>query len=267
VQSYQKDLALSNDELRATIVSLKSTESQLIQSEKINSIGTLAAGLLHEVNNPLNYACTAVQILQREPEIINSANNTEIVADIYEGMQRIKQIISDLHNFSHPGSVDEHDNFLLFNTLETAIRFTSADTKLLAINIVNNVDKDIQVNGSNSHILQVFINLINNASQALALSTKRNIEIASRRHEDRVIIAFRDSGCGISQERISRIFEPFYTTRDVGNGIGMGLSICHTIIQSHHGRLTVKSEEGVFTEFTFDLKLADIPPAIDHNDE
>ncbi|CAH0990956.1 Sensor histidine kinase RcsC [Sinobacterium norvegicum] len=256
VQAFQKGLELSNNELKATISNLKATKGQLIQSEKLNSIGSLAAGLLHEVNNPLNYAFTAVQILQREPNIINDADSLEMVDDIHEGMERIKQIVSDLHNFAHPGSVDEHSDFLLYNTVDTAIRFTSADTKQISILITNNVDRNIEVKASNSHILQVFINLINNATAAMKNGKERNISINSKIVNGRVLISFKDSGCGIGKEKIDRIFEPFYTTRDVGKGIGMGLSICHTIIQSHHGSLTVNSEEGVFTEFQFDLTLA-----------
>jgi len=261
----ERKLESHNQQLSQALEELKSMESKLIHSEKLSAIGSLAAGLLHEVNNPLNYALTAVQMLQRDPSINNDEDLKEMVDDIYEGMDRIKVIVQDLHTFAYPSEADKQQPFKLSDAVRSAIRFTSSEHK--GVNIEVDVPEDIITLGSNNHIVQVLVNLITNASKAVSKTAEPKISISaqpllkstSNNTDDnpskRILVTIRDNGAGINKETLPHIFEPFYTTRDVGEGLGMGLSICHTIIENHGGSMDVESEVGKFTEFSFDLAL------------
>lgn len=253
----ERDLEKHNKELEQALADLKAMESKLIHSEKLSAIGSLAAGLLHEVNNPLNYAITAVQMLQRDPEIKKDGDLIEMVDDIFEGMERIQHIVKDLHTFAYPDTGDKTQAFRLSDAIESSLRFTASEHKGITIN--DSVPEDLIVIGSNTHIVQVLINLITNASKALSSVSEPTISIKAEPLENstrRILISIRDNGIGISEENQSRVFDPFFTTRDVGDGLGMGLSICYTIIQNHDSTLNVTSEVGKYTEFSFDLETA-----------
>ncbi len=267
----EKDLQTHNLELADALTNLKAAESKLLHSEKLSAIGSLAAGLLHEVNNPLNYTLTAAQILKRDPTVKGDEDMAEMVDDIIEGMDRIKAIVKDLHTFAYPEEVDKEQAFVLASAVQSAMRFTASEKG--AVRIIVNIPDQLEVMGSNSHIVQVLVNLITNAIKAVQHKEDARIDITAELMQaidehststatpptsqaPRVKISMRDNGMGIKPEDLSRIFEPFYTTRDVGEGLGMGLSICHTIIENHSGSMKVESELGKFTEFSFDLALA-----------
>ncbi len=264
----EKDLQIHNEELTTALSDLKAAESKLLHSEKLNAIGSLAAGLLHEVNNPLNYTLTAAQILKRDPSIKQDEDKAEMVDDILEGMERIKDIVKDLHTFAYPDEVDKESVFVFADAIRTALRFTSSQKGLTTINV--NVPDNLEVIGSISHIVQVLVNLMTNALKATKDSEDPTITISCQFINDntddndnaindsnrRVLLSVEDNGVGIDDKSLSRIFDPFFTTRDVGEGLGMGLSICHTIIENHGGSINVESKAGEFTRFSFDLAVA-----------
>ena len=263
-QQMEKALAQQNRDLSQALQDLKAAESKLLHSEKLNAIGSLASGLLHEVNNPLNYTIAAAQILQRDPSIKADADLAEMVDDIIEGMDRIKAIVKDLHTFAYPEKADIQQPFLLQDAVNSALRFTAHEKG--AIDITVSIPENAYVVGSNNHIVQVLINLITNAVKAVSDKTPATIDISAtilpadpETNEKRILVEVRDNGTGIDEKTMSRIFEPFFTTRDIGDGLGMGLSICHTIIENHGGSLNVSSEVGKFTVFSFDLVLATNP--------
>lgn len=255
----EKALKQHNQQLAQALNDLKAAEAQLLHSEKLSAIGSLASGLLHEVNNPLNYTITAAQILKSDPNITQDADTQETLEDIIEGMDRIKTIVRDLHTFAYPEEADKQTPFVLLDALNSALRFTSYDTK--SIDIAIEVSPELVVIGSHNHIVQVFINLITNAAKALADKQNAQIKISAEiihkpNQENKVLITLRDNGKGMDEATMSRIFEPFYTTREVGEGLGMGLSICYTIIKNHNSTIQVDSKLGEFTEFSFSLPLA-----------
>ena len=256
-RKLQKNLHGSNEELNNTLTRLKEAQTQLIHSEKINAIGNLSAGLLHEVNNPLGYSMTAIGFLKTNPSITGDENLLDIVNDIEEGMGRIKNIVSDLRTFAHPEEVDKQADFFAYEAVESSIKFTAHDCK--DVEIKNNIDPELSVIGSNSHIVQVFVNLMTNACKAIAKrggdNQKGLIEFRAEISGERVKIFVRDNGVGMSEDIVNNVFNPFFTTNDVGQGVGLGLSISHTIIQNHSGSLGVTSEEGKGAEFVFDLGL------------
>ena len=253
----QRDLNSRNIELKNTLNELRQTQSQLLQSEKLNALGKLSAGLLHEINNPLNYTLTALQIALNDPVITADEGLLEICQDVNDGMQRIKDIVTDLRAFAYPTEAQKESLFYFHEAMENALRFTSQEHK--GITLVKRGCDETAIIGSQTHITQVLVNLIANASDAVHKAdrgTAGAIEIDCHPEQGRLHVRIKDNGVGIARESLQYIFDPFYTTRDVGQGMGLGLSICHTIIKNHGGNLTADSEPGQWTAFEFDLPLA-----------
>jgi len=255
--TLEKDLHLRNHDLEISLSELKQTQSQLIQSEKLNALGKLSAGLLHEINNPLNFTLLALQTAKLDPIVKNNNELEETFADIDEGMQRIQVIVNDLHTFAHPSNITNQQHFVFNDTVQSALRFTEHEHQ--DITIKQELIDNTEVIGSQSHIMQVLINLFCNSFNAIKINNRnRNGEvvISSNCRKHRLFVRLRDNGTGIKPDVISHVFDPFYTTKDVGEGMGLGLSICHAIIENHGGTLEAKSEYGQWTEFNFDLPLA-----------
>lgn len=252
----QETLRVKNIELSNTLDELQSTQGKLIQSEKLNALGRLAAGLLHEVNNPLNYAFGTFQLLEREQVFQNDEGIKEMMGDIRDGMERISQIVRDLKTFAYPESSELKKEFKLIDAINSAVRLTGQQNKLARMEI--DVDESLTVLGSQSHIVQVLINLIENSMHAIqSAGCEGLIKIGATTLENgRVKITLCDNGTGIGDKVIDKIFDPFFTTKDVGQGLGMGLSTCHTIINNHGGILSVDSDGESFTEFSMDLEAA-----------
>ncbi|MCK5725947.1 MAG: response regulator [Thiotrichaceae bacterium] len=249
----EREMFDRNNELNTMVTTLKSTKIQLIHSEKINALGSLAAGLLHEINNPLNYALVAAQLLRRDLSA-KEKDQIEMLDDIYDGMDRIRNIVKDLHTFAHPNKAVKESVFNLNEAIKSAVRFSAHNLYNLDLNI--DVDDSLKVIASQSHMIQVMINLLSNSTHALDGKKDGIIDIiATRIENDRVLIRFRDNGVGIDELSLSRIFDPFFTTKEVGDGLGMGLSICHTIIDNHDSVLEVESLLGEYTLFSFELAL------------
>jgi signal transduction histidine kinase len=254
-RALEQDLRDRNRQLGETIVKLRSTEAQLIQSEKMNALGSLAGGLLHEINNPLNHTMMALEVARmsasgEDPEL------KEILDDIETGMKRIGEIITDLRAFAYPEQMDVHTQFDIREAVETSLRFTASELRDVAVELEGFNGE--WVTGSQTHVTQVLVNMLLNASHAMEpLRNERQpkVRIVSEPNGDRLFLRVWDNGVGIDPDKTSRVFEPFFTTRDVGQGTGLGLSICHTIVQNHGGSIEVRSEKGSWTEFTFDLPL------------
>lgn len=251
-QTNQK-LDENNVQLAQTIQKLKETEVQLVQSEKMNAIGKLSAGLLHEVNNPLNFTFMALQVAELEAD--GKPDLKEALADISQGMSRIRTVISDLRAFAYPSAVTTEAEFSLEEAFVTAKRLTSQEMKEMKIEA--DALKGRKAMGTSTQIVHVFMNLLINSAYAMRKKGEKNpvISITTTEKNNRLFIAVRDNGCGVPKENISRLFEPFFTTKQPGEGTGLGLSICHTIVKNHGGELTVASELDQWTEFTFDLGL------------
>ena len=253
----ERELRERNQDLENALAELKHTQSNLIQSEKLNALGKMAAGLLHEVNNPLNYVITALQMARLEPEVEQNEELKDNLSDIDEGIDRIKNIVSDLHAFAYPSEVDKQLPFSLAKAIETAKRFTADECA--GISLSSELDAEDTAMGSQGHIVQVLVNLLSNAAKAIdevGNSRAGKISIRTRRRGNRIDIFVRDNGIGMNEETLNRIFDPFFTTRDVGAGMGLGLSVSHTIVQNHGGTLEAQSKGNEGTEFRFDIPSA-----------
>jgi two-component system sensor histidine kinase PhcS len=248
------ELDENNIALASTLKKLQETEVQLVQSEKMNALGKLSAGLLHEINNPLNFTFMALQVAEQDSS--DNPAMKETLADIHQGMTRIRTVISDLRGFAYPSKLTDSEEFSLEDALVTAKRLIAHELGNIAIDDTS-VQKQKAL-GTKTQIVHVFMNLLINSVQAMkgkSLGREPRIVISCVPVGDRLNIAVRDNGPGVKAEDLPRVFEPFFTTKSPGEGTGLGLSICHTIIQNHGGTIGVTSEYGQWTEVSFDLAL------------
>jgi C4-dicarboxylate-specific signal transduction histidine kinase len=254
----QKALAWQNKKLTATVEQLKETELQLVQSEKMAALGRMSAGIIHEINNPINFAKTGLYTLGRKSALLpegERADYEEILRDIDEGITRVAVIVGDMRAFTHPqgGGDDDID---VDKCLTAALRFLAAETKG-NIEVTQTIPNGFTVRGNRNKLLQVFVNLLQNSIDAIRHRTATDTPPAMRISVEDVPgarrILFWDNGPGISEENLRKIFDPFFTTKDVGQGTGLGLSICYRIMSDAGGRITVRSELGEFTEFCLEF--------------
>jgi signal transduction histidine kinase len=241
-------------ELERAMGKLKDTEAQLVHSEKMSALGTIAAGLLHEINNPLNFTMTALQVATKGAG--DDAELKETLGDIGGGMRRIKDIVNDLGMFAFKSKGSDQERFEFGATLDSALRLIAHE--LVGIEVERDLPPGAMVVGARTQISHVLMNLLVNSAKAVKAvpSRKGAIRIAARERGGRLEVTVRDNGTGIAADVLPRIFEPFFTTREVGKGTGLGLSICHTIVANHGGAITARSEPGQWTEIQFDIPLA-----------
>jgi two-component system sensor histidine kinase PhcS len=243
-----------NHELKEKNETIISTQAQLVHSEKINAIGNLSAGLLHEVNNPLNYTMTALQVMKMDSHVSSDPELKDTMKDIEEGMTRIKHIVTDLRAFAYPEEADKKNQFTILGAIESALRFTAHDCQNIERTL--DLEPNLIVSASKTHIVQVLINLISNASRAISKTERKGlIVVDAKQKNDRVVIGVSDNGTGMSEETLTKVFDPFFTTNEVGKGMGLGLSVSHTIIKNHGGNLLVTSKLGEGSRFYFDLAI------------
>ncbi|NQZ10021.1 MAG: HAMP domain-containing histidine kinase [Algicola sp.] len=257
------------------------TQQQLVQSEKMVSLGTLTAGVAHEINNPTNFIHVSVQNLtvdlarfqqfvldlagdEADEEILDSFRQQfsllyEHLNIIKDGTQRIKTIVTDLRTFSQLDNAD-HSTVAITNGLQSTINLVRTKNKAIAI-FVTEFESHPQLLCYPAQLNQVFMNLIVNACDAIRDKLRQHdsdkpgqVTVGCRTLGDAIEITIKDNGCGMSDETRNKLFEPFYTTKAVGEGTGLGLSISYGIVQKHGGELSVESEVGVGTVFT--LRLA-----------
>ncbi len=253
----QHEVSEKNAALQSTNQALAEIKGHMMQQEKMAALGTLAAGLLHEVNNPVNYSLMALNMAQTDKAVADSPDLKESLADAKEGMQRVQGIVSDLKTFAYQKPGDDASRIFLFEkALKSALRLTGFELKGITVTV--DLPMDTHVRGDEPALIGVLINLLGNAALALhkAHRPKPTIEVRAQRLDGRLQVAVRDNGTGISPANLARVFEPFFTTRDVGKGLGLGLSVSYAIVHRHGGELRVSSEDGAWTEFSFDLRLA-----------
>jgi two-component system sensor histidine kinase PhcS len=257
------ELADNNAQLEATNRDLAEIKGQMLQQEKMAALGTLAAGLLHEVNNPVNYCMMAIDVAIEDPAARASELVSECLADAKQGMQRVQHIVSDLKTFAYRKQDADHYSarFMFERALDSAVRLVSHETK--GIKIRRELRGDTMVRGDEAAIIGVLINLISNAALAMRKhgTAEPAIDIVADAGAagERLTVSVRDNGPGILPEHLGRVFEPFFTTREVGQGLGLGLSISYSVVQRHGGTLVADSAAGFWTQFTFDLPCAAHP--------
>lgn len=257
VRKQKIDIVAKNNELAMTMRELHHTESELIQSEKMASMGQLSAGVIHEIGNPLNYSNQALFLLRkllRNHE--DDGNVEEAINDIQDSFDRMKTIVTDLREFSHK-SAETRMEFAVIDSVKVAMRMLGKEISDSGVNVQVQLNPDLRVEAVKNQITQVFVNLIHNALQAITSNAlpKREAEIRIIGHSNGSFleVSVIDTGPGIQKEIMKQLFDPFFTTKKAGDGTGLGLSICFRILESHGGEITVKSEPDISTKFTIRL--------------
>ncbi len=270
---FQRKLSKQNVALTTAIEQIKETEMQLVQSEKLASLGRMSAGIIHEINNPLNYSLTGLFALRNKGKQLPPNQASEynaILDDIEEGIKRVRNIVSDLRTFTHPGggggeAVEVND------AVDAALRFLAGEWKG-KIRIEKNLPDNLSAWANRNKLVHVLVNLLQNSIDAMAdkryeESEQRTIWIEGSVKADRSFIVVRDNGPGIEPKVFDKIFDPFFTTKEVGKGMGLGLSICYRILQGYGGKISVKSERGKFCEFTIELPARERAAEAETSDE
>ena len=281
----QADLEREKEAQRRLIDELAETHVKLLQSEKLASIGQLAAGVAHEINNPIGFVDSNLRTLKKwvqqlldamvqqdamfgecEPATrarIDAARKDvdldylredigPLIDESIEGASRVRRIVQDLRDFSRAGNedwsvVDIHTG------LEATLNVVRNEIKYKA-DIVKDYGELPLIECMASQLNQVLMNLLVNAAQAIPV--RGIITIRTRREDDGVSITIADTGIGMSADVKARIFDPFYTTKPIGQGTGLGLSVSYGIIERHRGRIVVDSAPGVGSHFTVWLPIA-----------
>ena len=234
------------------ITDVRTMESRLAHAERLASIGRLAAGVAHEIGNPVTAIACLTQNMEADD---NGEEQRQNLNQILEQTRRITRIVESLVTFSHSGGQQGSDKLpvSIQDVTEEAIALLHLDPDRRSQKFDNHSDADMVVAGDPQRLLQVFVNLFTNASDACG--DQQPIVIHTRREEDRILVLVEDQGQGIPSELRESLFEPFVTSKPPGRGTGLGLALVYSIIEDHHGSISVTSpvSESGGTRFTIEL--------------
>jgi signal transduction histidine kinase len=288
---YKEELEIHNAELSAQKAKLTSLQAQLLQSEKMASLGQLAGGVAHELNNPAGFIYSNMESLDRSatglrrllnvydgallsPELKSQANAikkeikyeevlpelSSIIADCQEGARRIRDIVMNLRTFSRLDEA-EATQVDIHASIDSTLRILSQYYNSDHIALRREYGPLPLIHCFAGQLNQVWTNLLMNAAQAIG-SGRGEVRIGTGVQDEMVFVKISDTGSGIRPEDLERIFEPFFTTKPVGVGTGLGLSISYGIITSHGGTIKVESTPGKGTTFTTLIPLVARPGII-----
>ena len=227
-------------------------EIQLIRSQKLAALGVMAGGIAHEIRNPLAVSASAAQFLMEED--ITAEFRRDCVEKVYTGIQRASVIIENLLKFSSPSASIDKEQVDLLSILREGLTLIANQARIRGVEVKSDLPRGpILILGIASLLEQAFMNLYLNALEAMPSRGMLSISVEKARGE--VLVHVADTGYGISGANIGKIFDPFYTTSQLGKGIGLGLSICHSIVEQHFGSIDVTSVEGEGSTFTVRLPL------------
>lgn len=288
-----KKLNEQKEELSLLLEELQSAQTQLVQSEKMASLGTLTAGIAHEINNAINYVYSGIHILEMKfnemrpfvgriksldygdeelrekiKALVEQRNEIEydqshdlidsMVKNIRVGAERTIDIVKGLRTFSR-AQEESMDVIDIHDDIEVALLFLKNKLKN-NVTVEQNLAKELPtMYGYSGQVGQAILNIISNAIDAASGKEDAKIQITTKVSGEKAIISIKDNGVGIKEEDLDKIFDPFFTTKKIGEGTGLGLSITYGIIEKHHGTIDVKSTLGIGTEFTIELPFNNQP--------
>jgi two-component system, NtrC family, sensor kinase len=253
----EKDMCLPFliDKIAKAYDDLKNTQEQLQSAEKLASIGQLAAGVAHEINNPLGTILLYASMLQKDSVIQTNVQNSSDLELILEEANRCKNIVSNLLNFARQGklTLSRINVYQMLSRILKNLKINPAHKNILFNIDMQNSDPFIE--GDEDQLRQVFMNILNNACESMEESEEKVLGIRLSNNAEEFSVEIVDSGCGIPKENYNKVFTPFFTTKKIGKGTGLGLAIAYGIIKMHKGHISFSSTEGRGTMFTIKLPV------------
>jgi len=285
-KQFELDMQRSNEELKALNQQLTETQDQLLHSERLASIGLLAAGVAHEINNPIGFVTSnigtlhgytvhlfemlghyqeaAAHLSTAEQQSLKDWRETleidylktdipDLLKETKEGLNRVRKIVADLKNFSRPDSTHEWQDADIHAGIESTLNVIHNEVKYKA-DVIQDFGPMPLIQCLPGEINQVIMNLVVNAAHAMG-DQRGHITIRTRNLGDEALIEVEDDGSGMSEATLAKIFDPFFTTKPVGQGTGLGLSLSYGIIKKHGGHIDVDSQEGRGTRFSIHIPI------------
>jgi signal transduction histidine kinase len=293
VKRRTRQLTETSVELQREIDERKQLESQLVQSEKLASLGQLAAGVAHEINNPIGFISSNLGTLdgyfKQLQEMLDAYRDAEeaigsselierlqrlreqveleflrddiplLIKESKDGIDRVSQIVKDLKDFSRVDANQEWQWVNLQQGIESTLNIVANELKYKA-DVIKEYQELPDIECLPSQINQVIMNLIVNASQAIG-PERGTLTLRTGHEAEKVWIEVQDTGSGIAPQSLQKIFDPFFTTKPVGQGTGLGLSLSYGIVKKHQGQISVRSEVGAGTTFRIELPIYQTKPA------
>jgi signal transduction histidine kinase len=246
-ESYQR----MEEKISLRTEELQGAQAQIMHQEKMASLGLMAAGIAHEIGNPLTSISSMAQIIKRK----NTDEKTlEYVSNILKNINRISLIVRELVDFSKPTTHKAAPSDIN-EIITSAVGIIKYDRRSKNIRYGLDLDHELpKVTVVADHLMQVFLNILINAVDA-SEGVGEEISVSSHSENGNIVIVFKDEGCGIPQESLNRIFEPFYTTKDVGKGTGLGLTVSYGLVKKLHGEIKVSSSLNKGSVFTIMLPI------------
>ncbi|MFQ5501013.1 MAG: response regulator [Phycisphaerae bacterium] len=301
MESHNLALEAANMQAEKAMKQLEHTQQQLLQADKMASIGQLAAGVAHEINNPIGFISSnlnslgqyvddfksvltahddllsvcagrsemadkieAIQQIRAEKDIDYVLSDLEnLIEESVEGARRVRQIVADLRDFSHVDNPDVSEEDIN-QLLDKTINVAWNELKYKT-EVVREYGEMSAIPCHGGKLGQVFLNLLVNAAQAI--HEHGTITVRTYQKDEEIHIEISDTGCGIPPENLNHIFEPFFTTKDVGKGTGLGLNLAYNIVHTHGGRISAESTVGQGTTFHIELPLSGPPETLEKESE
>jgi signal transduction histidine kinase len=261
-RKYQDEFSQLAKAFNQMIKELDRRHRILVESHKLRAIGTLVAGVAHELNNPLNNIMLTASLLAEDFSTLNDQEQLELIGDLLEETERAHKIVRNLLDFAR-----ESKTFIkplrIDAIIEDSIRLVANQVKLARLQLETDFPKNLPlVHGDEQMLKQVFVNLILNAVDVLPPKGRIFVSITKEVEDNFLAVEVRDNGPGIPEHILERIFDPFFTTKTKGKGTGLGLSVSQGIVRKLGGNIRVTSKVGVGTTFTVLLPTTNVPSHI-----
>lgn len=243
---------------------LDKRQNLLIESHKLRAIGNLTAGIAHELNNPINNIILTSEVLQDSYKEMSPAELEDAVNDLITQGERAQQVVKNLLDFARE-SETQTEYLYVEKLLEETINLAKNQIKISKVGLERNFDKNLPpIYGDRKLLIQVFLNLILNAIDAMPGGGKLTINVFEDKRTNFITVKVSDTGTGIPEHLLSSIFNPFFTTKQTGKGTGLGLAVSRGIIEKHGGNIEAESKEGAGSTFTIYLPIVPIPANFKH---